>query len=315
MGRSADPWRAAETWFRYLASHSVPLHAEARLSTHPNLAQLPAEPGICDRYDRSQRRRSATDELRALVRGWIARVVRCVTKICAGIPCKLIEPPSTLHRLRPYRSSNRTDRRTVHRRCVAVPPWPTALGDTNWTMAGRRLAPYRSKASPGRKMPAFLNFVRPSLSRMRKTSRNFYKAIAPRVCPEQSAQKPPQCSPLPTWRRLCESAIADEVMRNHTRRYIMALHGLRGVGKTTLAAAYAERHCGGYGGTWWTRAQAESTYAPILSPLAFDWFASAGTTRRSRRSRRLWTGCGKRWPREEKEGKAARRIEGNIATP
>ena len=32
MGRAADPWRAAETWIRCLASHCVPLHAEARLS-------------------------------------------------------------------------------------------------------------------------------------------------------------------------------------------------------------------------------------------------------------------------------------------
>ena len=36
---------------------------------------------------------------------------------------------------------------------------------------------------------------------------------------------------------------------------IMALHGLRGVGKTTLAAAYAERHRTEYRVTWWIRAQ------------------------------------------------------------
>jgi tetratricopeptide (TPR) repeat protein len=36
---------------------------------------------------------------------------------------------------------------------------------------------------------------------------------------------------------------------------ITALHGLRGVGKTTLAAAYAERHRGDYRATWWIRAQ------------------------------------------------------------
>jgi len=59
MGGAADPWRAAETWIRCLASHSVPLHAKARLSAHPDLAHLPAEPGIWDRYDRSWRSRSA----------------------------------------------------------------------------------------------------------------------------------------------------------------------------------------------------------------------------------------------------------------
>jgi tetratricopeptide (TPR) repeat protein len=39
---------------------------------------------------------------------------------------------------------------------------------------------------------------------------------------------------------------------------IMALHGLRGVGKTTLAAAYAEQHSKDYRVIWWIRAQAES---------------------------------------------------------
>ena len=59
MGRAANPWRADETWIRCLASHSVPLHAKARLSADPDLVHLPAEPGIRDRYDRSWRSRSA----------------------------------------------------------------------------------------------------------------------------------------------------------------------------------------------------------------------------------------------------------------
>jgi hypothetical protein len=57
MGRTADPWRAAETWIRCLASHSVPLHASTELSAHPEMAHLPAEPSICDRCDRCQRSR------------------------------------------------------------------------------------------------------------------------------------------------------------------------------------------------------------------------------------------------------------------
>ena len=59
MGRAADPWRVAETRIRCLASHSVPLHATAGPSAHPDLAHIPAEPGICNRHDRSWRIRSA----------------------------------------------------------------------------------------------------------------------------------------------------------------------------------------------------------------------------------------------------------------
>lgn len=38
-------------------------------------------------------------------------------------------------------------------------------------------------------------------------------------------------------------------------RAVAALQGLRGVGKSTLAAAYAERHRSDYRATWWIRAQ------------------------------------------------------------
>jgi hypothetical protein len=59
MGRATDPWRAAETWIRCLASRSVPLHAATALSAHPEVAHLPAEPSICDRCDRFRRSSSA----------------------------------------------------------------------------------------------------------------------------------------------------------------------------------------------------------------------------------------------------------------
>jgi tetratricopeptide (TPR) repeat protein len=54
-------------------------------------------------------------------------------------------------------------------------------------------------------------------------------------------------------------AIEAALKGNESRVAITALHGLRGVGKTTLAAAYAERHRSEYRATWWIRAQAEST--------------------------------------------------------
>ena len=51
------------------------------------------------------------------------------------------------------------------------------------------------------------------------------------------------------------AAIETALSRYEGRVAITALHGLRGVGKTTLAAAYAERHRGDYRATWWIRAQ------------------------------------------------------------
>jgi hypothetical protein len=90
-----------------------------------------------------------------------------------------MEPSSTLHRLRPYRSSNRIDRRAAHGRCMRVPPRPTTLGGRdNWTTADRRLSPYRPRASPKRKLPAFSNFARPAIARTRQANHNYYKAIA-----------------------------------------------------------------------------------------------------------------------------------------
>jgi hypothetical protein len=53
-------------------------------------------------------------------------------------------------------------------------------------------------------------------------------------------------------------AIEAALKRNEGRVAITALHGLRGVGKTTLAVAYAERHRSDYRATWWIRAQTEA---------------------------------------------------------
>jgi len=57
---------------------------------------------------------------------------------------------------------------------------------------------------------------------------------------------------------------------------ITALHGLRGVGKTTLAAAYAERRRGEYRATWWVRAETEATTRADLVGLGVQlgWVAA-----------------------------------------
>ncbi|HMK78956.1 MAG TPA: tetratricopeptide repeat protein [Xanthobacteraceae bacterium] len=72
------------------------------------------------------------------------------------------------------------------------------------------------------------------------------------------------------------AAIAAALSRYEGRVAITALHGLRGVGKTTLAAAYAERHRGDYRATWWIRAQTESTMRADLTGLGarLGWVAA-----------------------------------------
>ena len=48
---------------------------------------------------------------------------------------------------------------------------------------------------------------------------------------------------------------------------VAALYGLRGIGKTTLAAAYAERHRSDYRATWWVGAQTEDRMRTDLVAL------------------------------------------------
>jgi hypothetical protein len=64
--------------------------------------------------------------------------------------------------------------------------------------------------------------------------------------------------------------------RYEGRVAITAVHGLRGVGKTALAAAYAERHREGYRATWWIRAQTEAGMRADLVALGvrLSWVAA-----------------------------------------
>lgn len=57
---------------------------------------------------------------------------------------------------------------------------------------------------------------------------------------------------------------------------ITALRGLRGVGKTVLAAAYAELHRSNYRATWWVRAETESSMRADLAALGvrLGWVAA-----------------------------------------
>jgi tetratricopeptide (TPR) repeat protein len=72
------------------------------------------------------------------------------------------------------------------------------------------------------------------------------------------------------------AAIETALKGKHGRVAITALHGLRGVGKTVLAAAYAEAHRGDYRATWWIRAQTESTMRADIVALGIrlGWLAA-----------------------------------------
>ena len=72
------------------------------------------------------------------------------------------------------------------------------------------------------------------------------------------------------------SQIDAALKRYEGRVAITALHGLRGVGKTTLAAAYAEKHRGDYRATWWIRAQTpDTTRADLVSlGVRLKWVAA-----------------------------------------
>jgi Tfp pilus assembly protein PilF len=72
------------------------------------------------------------------------------------------------------------------------------------------------------------------------------------------------------------AAIDAALTSGDDRVVIVALYGLRGVGKTTLAAAYAQRHKADYRATWWIRAQTESTMRADLVSLGarLGWVAA-----------------------------------------
>lgn len=71
------------------------------------------------------------------------------------------------------------------------------------------------------------------------------------------------------------AAIDTALKRSQRRVAITVLHGLRGVGKTTLAAAYAECHRENYRAIWWIRAQSDATTRADLVGLGvrLNWIS------------------------------------------
>jgi len=164
MGRTTDSWRTAETWIRCLASHGLPLHAAAGLSAHPDVAHLATEPGILGSL------RSVLANQFDYQRSFLLSSEAGSHELSGASPMCGMGSLAGLSGHRRctncgHRSFNRSNRRAVHGRCMPVPLPPSTLGGDNWTMASRRLSPYRPGAPPRRKLPALTNFAGPSLSR------------------------------------------------------------------------------------------------------------------------------------------------------
>src|SRR5262245_39975308 len=72
-----------------------------------------------------------------------------------------------------------------------------------------------------------------------------------------------------------EEALAEieEALKGYA---VIAVHGLRGAGKSTLVAAFAEKHRGDYRATWWIRAQTDSTLRADLVALGvrLNWVSA-----------------------------------------
>jgi len=115
------------------------------------------------------------------------------------------------------------------------------------------------------------------------SSENAAGAVAPLQNKTAPTDRPPALSNIPIsvprhflGRDEALAAIDAALAQADGRAAITALHGLRGVGKTTLAAAYAERHRGDYRATWWIRAQTESSMRADLTALGvrLGWVAA-----------------------------------------
>jgi hypothetical protein len=122
-------------------------------------------PGIWDCYDRSWRSTSAIRRASCSPPTRVRASYPVRHQSAGWGPLQAYRAIVDLAQIAAISFFQSTDRLAVHGRCMSVPPWLISLGGDNWTMAGRRLSPYRARVSPRRKLPALRNFARPSLSR------------------------------------------------------------------------------------------------------------------------------------------------------
>ena len=101
-------------------------------------------------------------------------------------------------------------------------------------------------------------------------------------------QYPLRADPFSRSRRFL-AAIEAALERNEGSFAIAVLHGLRGAGKTTIAAAYAERHRSDYRAIWWVRAQTPEGMRADLAALGVRLGWVVVDEKEQRRSQGSWS--------------------------
>jgi phosphotransferase system IIB component len=128
-----------------------------------------------------------------------------------------------------------------------------------------------------------------SLDEFSKLMINAMADLASYLDEREKEETPPQPPPPPNaisnipiglpqfflGREAAMEAIEKGLKQSNGRVAITALHGMRGVGKTTLAAFYAHERARDYRATWWLRAQTPETLRADLVGLGvrLEWVA------------------------------------------
>jgi hypothetical protein len=206
MGRAADPWRAAETWIRCLASHCVPLHAATGLSAHPEVAHLPAEPSICDRSDRFRRSRldHASWPVRHQGAGWHpSRAYRAIVDLAPVVAISLFQSCRSARRPKALRA-----------RLLRGPPLKAApIGLGRSTTFTASLKGITEKQPSIRELHTIIRYRTQS-----QTDHNSFAAIALCVCHEQSETLQKFAPGGALW-RFATGALTDSHIRRSPRSF------------------------------------------------------------------------------------------------
>jgi len=143
VGSAANSWRVVQTRVQGFAGYGVPLHASAEPSALAKLADLHSEPSPLNQRGAVSCSRSPVDRTDCWVRDQGCGM---------AFSCALAAPRYLLRPLRASRSSNHIHRRAVAGGRMRVGPQRSRQRGDRRTMGGQTQSPYRSRASPKRKL-------------------------------------------------------------------------------------------------------------------------------------------------------------------